>query len=426
MKRFKMISKTRPALFAGLCGMLALTGCLKEDVNEAIGRENPEISLYAMRDLFSGATTTLDAGLLRNALYTRALVVSDPLGKNLPDGHIAVQNTWRNQHRGMLVKVDDATQYRFGDSVQIYVRGATLSRESGRMVLSGPAEGDIAILNRGNPVVARSVSIALLLDRFGEYESTFVDVTADLETEPAAGTPIAGSRPLIDGEGNRINLFTSEQAAFANEPVAPSATFRGVAFREGDDMQLRLQNYDGMAYPSGKIYPGWPETFESPSWPKGSYNMPAIGNNVILATGEWHLYQAIIASTAGRDRIVSGANAVRMQQNRSDNEYVQMNFDLPNGASKVTFWYGAYWTDRSSTFILEYSQDQGSTWQQIGDAVSDAHKTTESMDSKQAVFLMNIQGPVRFRITKLGLGPSSNTVENGRLGLDDIAVFRSY
>jgi len=103
-----------------------------------------------------------------------------------------------------------------------------------------------------------------------------------------------------------------------------------------------------------------------------------------------------------------------------------MNFDVPNGASKVTFWYGAYYTDRASSFKLEYSQDQGQTWMQVGEVISDAHSTAESLQAKQAVFMMNIQGPVRFRIYKLGLGTSNNTVNNGRLGVDDFSIFKSY
>ena len=43
------------------------------------------------------------------------------------------------------------------------------------------------------------------------------------------------------------------------------------------------------------------------------------------------------------------------------------------------------------------------------------------------VFLMDIKGPVRFRIKKLGLGASSPpNVFNGRLGMDDFAVYKSY
>lgn len=201
----------------------------------------------------------------------------------------------------------------------------------------------------------------------------------------------------------------------------------GVPMRNANsEVQLRLQAAEDLAFPSGKIYSGWPESFEDPSHPKGSYNMPEIDNNVVFGTGEWHLYQSIIGNTAGRDRIVSGQNAIRFQQNRSDDEYLQMNFDVPDGASKVTLWYGSYYTDRSSTFTLEYSIDQGETWHVVGEPISDAHSTAESANAKQAVFLMDIKQPVRFRVNKKGLGTSNNLISNGRLGVDDIAVFKSY
>ena len=154
--------------------------------------------------------------------------------------------------------------------------------------------------------------------------------------------------------------------------------------------------------------------------------MVDINNNVGFPTGEWHLFYSIMGNTAGRDRVVSGENAIRIQQNLNHDAYLQMNFDLPDGASKVTFWYGSYYNDRSSTFKLEYSTDQGQTWQQVGQEISDAHTFASSSTAKEAVFLMDIQEPVRFRVTKLGLGTSSPSVENGRLGIDDFAVYKSY
>ena len=45
---------------------------------------------------------------------------------------------------------------------------------------------------------------------------------------------------------------------------------------------------------------------------------------------------------------------------------------------------------------------------------------------KASSFLMNISGPVRFRITKLGLGVTSATIFNGRLDIDDLAVYQGY
>jgi len=400
------------------------SGCLKEDENEAIGTPNSEASLYVIRNAFKGQDITLNKDLLDGANVTGGVVISHYENGNFPEGYIAIENVWRGQIRGIMVQVNDPASYRFGDSVRIQLEGARLTRQNGPLAITNI--GGIEKISDGHQKVHRPVSIGTLQSNPDRFESTLISITADVVPEPTGNENLAGRKSLLDGEQNSIEILTSENASFGNTKIAPSAAFQGIPLTEGDKLVLRLQTSEDMAFPSGKLYAGWPETFEEPSHPKGSYNMPDIGNNVGLPTGEWHLYQAIFGSTAGRDRIVSGLNAIRLQQNRSDDEYVQMNFDVPDGASKVTFWYGAYYNDQSSTFKLEYSTDHGATWQQVGEQISDAHTFAQDMNPKQAIFLMNIPGPVRFRVNKLGLGTSNNTVSNGRLGIDDIAIYKSY
>lgn len=438
MRNFKNIA------LVGVLSATILTGCLKEDENFSIGISNPETSIYTLRNLHKGSDVILTAEQLSDAKYIKGVIISNSNEKNIPQNYAVIQSTWRNQTRGILLDLESITSsnstnkvasnrsinssgfpYNFGDSVTISLENLTLSKHDGLLILKGLNTANIEIINKNNQVLSKPVSISALVNNFSDYESTYVDITADLETEPANATPLKGSKLLTEGD-SKLSLFTSEDAIFANKPVAPSATFVGIPFIQNGEIQLRLQSYAGMTYPSGRIYTGWPETFESPEGPKGSYNMSDIQNNMGFHTGQWHLFQSIIGDTQGRDRIVSGTKAIRFQQNLAVPAYLQMNFDVPNGASKVTLWYGAYYTDRSSSFILEYSQDQGITWAKLGETISDAHKTSESLNAKQAIYLMNIQGPVRFRVTKLGLGTSSNTVENGRLGIDDISVFRSY
>ena len=97
-----------------------------------------------------------------------------------------------------------------------------------------------------------------------------------------------------------------------------------------------------------------------------------------------------------------------------------MNYDLPNGASKVTLSYGSYYTDASSTWNLQYSTNQGASWTVIGNNIKDAGPS-----AKTATFLMDIKGPVRFRVCKLGLGTTNGVdILNGRLSIEDIAVFQ--
>src|SRR5690606_17782140 len=170
--------------------------------------------------------------------------------------YIAVQNEWRSQLRGIMVEVDDPSRYKFGDSVDIWVDGLQLSEQNGVLTLSGLTHNNTYIVNRNNPVVARPVSIEALHSQFENYESTYVEITSDLEVEPASGEIIKGSKAIADANENRVYITVTDNASFANEIVAPSATFRGIALRNNDQIQLRLLTYADMAYPSGKIYAG--------------------------------------------------------------------------------------------------------------------------------------------------------------------------
>ena len=408
-------------------GVIAVTlsSCFKDANNESLGYLNEATSVYNVRNLYKGTDLVLNKENLDGAKYTSGIVVSRHENGNFPEGAIAIESVWRGQIRGLLVEVDDPMKYHAGDSILVDIEGVQLSRKSGPLSLTGLRAGAVQILASNKNKIHRPVSISALKANPDLYEGTLISITADVD-KLEQGATVKGTHLLTDGAGNEIELYTSDKANFSELKIAPNASFSGILLSNGKDPVLYMQSENDMTNPSGKIYAGWPETFEEPSVPKGSYNMVDINDNVGFSTGEWHLYQAIVGTTAGRDRIVSGTNSIRMQQNRDDDEYTQMNFDVPDGASKVTFWYGSYYNDRSSTFKLEYSTDQGATWQQIGNEISDAHTQAESASPKQAVFLMNIQGPVRFRITKLGLGISSPTVSNGRLGLDDFAIYKSY
>ncbi len=411
---------------------LSLTGCLKENVNPAEGVPGSMAALIVVKDVYRGEEVKLTPDVLSGAHLTTGIVISDPSTKNLPEGYVIVQNSWRNKLRGLALVLSPSTAQKFqiGDSVVFDITDAVLKEENGNLTLQNVNEGLIEVVSSNNNILVQSVSLENLSQNFEVFESTMISTTADLSTYPETGETLNGEKEINDGgeAGSGVVLFTSAEAVFASERIAPSATFRGIAFSDNEKKQIRMRSLGDMMYPSGSIYNGFPETFEDvdPTL-KNNYNKPEIDNNVDMSTGNWHLFQSIIGETANRDRIVSGKQAIRFQQNLKVPALLQMNFDLADGASKVTFWYGAYYTDASSTFILEYSQDQGSTWTQIGEPITDAHKTSESLNAKQATFMMDIEGPVRFRINKLGLGATSGTtIQNGRLGVDDFAVYKNY
>ena len=411
----------------------SLAGCLKENKNPSEGTPSPMAALVVVKDLDRGSEVKLSPETLAGAHLTTGVVISDASTQNLPEGYVIIQNSWRNVIRGIAIVLDanTAQSYSVGDSIVIDLTGATLKREKGTLTLQNIQKDKIELISSGNKVIVQSVSLANLSASFGKFESTMISTTADLATYPTSGETLEGDKKISDGGAESepsVLLNTQASATFSKEKVAPSATFRGIAFNDNDKKQIRMRTIADMMFPSGSIYPGFPETFEEPDQSfKNNYLKPEIDNNVDMLTGNWKLYASILGNTANRDRIVSGAQAIRFNQNLKYPALLQMNFDVADGASKVTFWYGAYWTDASSTFILEYSSDQGETWSQLGKPISDAHKTSQSLNAKQATFMMNVSGPVRFRINKLGLGATSGTsVENGRLGVDDFAIYKNY
>jgi len=168
----------------------------------------------------------------------------------------------------------------------------------------------------------------------------------------------------------------------------------------------------------GRIYDKFPEDFEMPDTSaKAKYKKA----DVQLKTGSWTFDQAILAAVENRDRF-NGKQSVRMHQDKENSGYLQMNFDLPNGASKVTFVYGVYYKDTPSILKLEYSTDKGQTWKQIGKGISNASTKQQTAD-----FVMDIKEPVRFRINKLSIeaAKKESGVRDGRISIDDFTVIQN-
>jgi hypothetical protein len=420
--------------FSALFLSLAATGCLQKDPDYAAGEPSPLVSLEDLRRLYQGSNVVLESGQLSGAHQVVGLVISDAAGGNVPGGPgtLVVQNKRRGVVRGIIIPLTGGTAPAFavGDSVVVEVNGATLAKSAGALRLEGITPDRVRKVSSGNKVAARDINSSTLLANVDAYDGTLVRITGSSITPlPVSGDTYAGNKTLADGSNNRLTLHTEATAAFATRRIPASATFVGIAVGALDASQapapqLWLRTAADAVDPSGPIYTGFPESFEAvPQATKGSYDMNTTAvpdNTVQFGTGRWKLYQAILGNTAGRDRY-TGTQGIRLQQGLTVPAVVEMKFDLSNGATKVTLLYGAYYTDAASSWKLEYSQDQGATWTQTGTTITDAGNWQHPI-----TFLMNISGPVRFRINKLGLGASNPpTVLNGRLGLDDIAIYEN-
>lgn len=404
---------------------ISLAGCLKDDVNNAIGIINPVTTAEQVRQAYKGADVVLTGDMIGGAHKINGVVISDASSKNIPAGMLVMQNYGRGIVRGIMISLGDNTAVPFalGDSIEVELIGAKLSRTSGSLVLSGITADKIKKLASNVSASVKQLTVAELSAAFLNYESTLVTLNADVKPTPVTNETYSGEKNLNDGSSGAIKLHTEATASFAANRVPASAAFTGIAMFNKDtaNKQVWMRNINDVKNASGPLYTGYPEDFESPdASQKASY----AAANVTLKTGSWRFDNAILGNTSGRDRFnPAGLQCVRLQQNLSVNAYLQMNYDLPNGATKVTLSYGAYYTDAGSTWRLEYSTNQGTTWQQIGNDVSDA--AANGGIAKGITFLMNINGPVRFRINKLGLGNTAGNVLNGRLSIEDFAVYQN-
>ncbi len=426
MKKITSLHK----LFAGIAVCCLFNACIKDYHTPAVGVTGEIITINDLRWSYQGTAVTLTPAVLNGASRIQGVVISDKDNLNVETGTFVLQETASSQNaatdltRGIAVRLDGgAASYSFGDSLVINVSNATLTREKGRLMLTGIAASQVEKIASGKTPLVQDVTLGMLNAFMNNYESTLVAIHADVSDYSAGGT-VSGMHPLDDHIGPVAYLRTAATASFSSTPLPVDAQFTGIAgyYNEtGNDTAgarrvVEMRNAGDIKFSSGPLYANFPESFESPdASTKSSYNS---GTNIVaLSTGNWYLLQGILAATINSDKFNQpGKQGVRMQQNLSSSGYTQMNFDLPDGASKVTVFYGKYGTDARSSFRFEYSVNGGSTWTAVGGNFTDM----PDKGNKCAAVTLNISGPVRFRVNKIGLGSSNN----GRLSLDDFAVYK--
>lgn len=426
MKRIKY------QLLAAVLGLSFLTGCEKE--NTASGVISPVVGVSFIRGLYNGDDVTLKPEILMGASQVAGIVISDARSLNTAPGELVIQNVSKNVLAGISLDFGTASleTYIPGDSVKIEINGGTLTRKNGKLRISGLSVSGVTRVSAGKETTIRTIAASELFSNFITYESTLVRINnAGIMPVPVSGDTFTGDKLLDDGTGGTIFLSTQSTASFAMEAIPMNATFVGIAtyYNAGKNSNigatalLKMRNEADVSNASGTAYANFPETFEAPAaTEKSVYDVPATDNNVTLKSGSWKLYQSIFGAVRNSDRFdPAGNQCIRMQRNLTVPALLQMNFDLPRGASKVTLAYGSYGTDPSSTWRLEYSQDGGNTWNIAGSEVSDAAAVAKSV-----TFNLNIKGPVRFRINKLGLGVSNVPfVLNGLLNIDSFTVYQN-
>jgi len=409
-------------LLAVICSLFAFAACEDNIYEDQQGVLSPVIAIQDIRKLYKGEDVTLTRQNMNEAYQIRGTVISDYANGNVTPGIVVIQGLKKGTVKGITLNMGDAAaNYAFGDSLFINnIENAVLTKVNGTMQIKGISPENIVKVATNRTVNPISVTTYLLDSLPDNYEATLVRVySGAIKPNPVATEIYSGDKPLTDGTAT-IALHTEATASFGTAKLPASATITGIAmpYAASSDQvpvtRLWPRNINDITDIGGPLYEGFPESFEGQV--KGGY----ANATVALKTGVWRLNNALLGTTAGRDRFsLPGRQAVRFQQNLTTSSYLQMEFDVMNGASKVSFSYGNYYTDASSTFRLEYSVDGGKTWKAQGSNITDATAVPKTI-----TYQMDITGKVRFRINKLGLGTTNNTsINNGRLSVDDFAIY---
>ena len=407
--------------------VVLFSACLKDDINTAEGVPADFMGILDLKALHKGEDIVLNRDNMYGASKITGVVISDDATGNIPKGYLVLQQTKRYRTRGIVLNLGTSENipYKLGDSVTVTVEGTTLGRRNGVLQISGVSLSNITKNAENIFYEPTQISLRELKNNFNNYESTLIKV-AHIDALTVS-VPISGNRQIQELSGEKATLHVEADATFADKEMPINASYTGIPLwnnengedTEGAEQWIWLRSVTDITDESGALYENFPETFEEgdEALYAGGYGTKT-GN---LRTGSYTLTTAALAGEVN-DRPVSGKYAVRLNQNSANDAWCTMNYDLDYGASKITLWAGSYGAsaDLGSTWRVEYSQDGGGIWYQVGEDI-----LTVSKDKKQFTFLVDIRGKVRFRFGKIGIGTSTTANQNGRFSMDDFAVYKN-
>ncbi|TZF81346.1 hypothetical protein FW774_18915 [Pedobacter sp. BS3] len=401
--------------------VVILASCEKEV--KVTGKPSPLVSVEDVRALYKDSPHTITTEDLTGANYISGIVISDPANGNAPDGLVIMQSYRRKQLRGIALALGaDAAQYNAGDSIVVKITGGTLDRVNGTLQISGISEVTKVSSNNPQKVNLATTTFTGLINNMKTYESTLVQLKSAIVANPETGLTYAGDVDISDWS-NIVTLHTAASASFASEVLPDMGDYTGIPIFQtvGSETKLvlLLRSIDDVVgqtlepHHPDQLYANFPETWENGIPPLKTGNA---GTSALFPTGEWLMTNMYPIKSNNITVSKHGTYTVMIAANQETS--LTMNFNLPYGASKFSFYYGAPVPgsdnkDLPNRLIAEYSQDSGTTWTALGPEL----QVTDVNTFYYQEYILDIKGPVRFRIHKLKTGD--------RLSIDDIAVYQN-
>jgi hypothetical protein len=207
-----------------------------------------------------------------------------------------------------------------------------------------------------------------------------------------------------DGIAHLIKVGADVNETKINErPLKGSLEYRTVFRPHPDAVDTFYTSY--LPLSPITVYVGFPENFEDTRYAKTGTTTT---EDIETGSGLWRFDKFLIGTVAADRK--NGARSVRSYTTQTSS--LEMLYDLPDGASKISFYHAICSSDAANSFKVQYSKNQGATWQDI----SEVQSTSIVLAYKE--FELNIEGPVRFRFHQV----SATGVNVGRSNIDDIDI----
>lgn len=221
------MKKTLTYLFSFLAISVWL-GCEKHDY--AAGVLSPIASIEDVRDLYKTSDITLDKNNLRGADKIVGVVISNPDSLNLPEGIVVMQETRRKRVRGIILAVENASNYKMGDSLIVSITGKKLEKVNGGLQISGLNSADIEVAGTGFIKTPLTVSNLDVIAKPNDYESTLIKIKGGtVSPEPSPTEELVGDKVFVNGADSLV-LHTETNAHFASNKTPANASFAGILF----------------------------------------------------------------------------------------------------------------------------------------------------------------------------------------------------
>lgn len=226
--------------FLCFVAVIIFMGCKKDDYPGGVVHNY--ISMLDLRGIYNNADVVLTKDVLFGGEKIAGMVVSDHRGGNTPAGLLMIQDYRRlNLLRGIAIDLGShAADYVPGDSLEIDVVGATLTKESGILQLTGIEPADINLISSGNAISIPVVKSNSVINFPNDYESTLITITrVGFDASYPPGTTYSGDKIINDGFGNMI-LHTEPTVSYANDPIPFLSNFTGIILNKDTDTVPQL------------------------------------------------------------------------------------------------------------------------------------------------------------------------------------------